>query len=151
MCLYSQYEGFSQPFDNISVSIEIMNGNQFCKASRDNKAERAAAASNTCTHVLHRLICDKCIQFALRNPHNHYILVRFQRHNWLNRAISGTPQRFQSGYVFLCHLILRIPAQLTLYVRVILAPAKLCLSERAMQIGIDVPFIDFTSHDSAFV
>lgn len=126
---------------------------QLYKTSRDIKAQRAAAASNT--HVLRALICDKCIRVALRNPHNHHILVRFQQRNWPNRAISGTPQRFQSGYVLSCHLCIfqRIPAQLNLRVRVhvIFAATKLCLCKRAMQNGIDVPFIDFISHDPTSV
>lgn len=88
------------------VGSKITNGTRLAELPEETEAKRAAAASNT--HVLHTLICDKCIQDALRNPHNHHILVGFQQHNWLSRVISGTPQRFQSGYVFLCHLFVRV-------------------------------------------
>lgn len=68
------------------------------------EAERAAAALS-----VHALICNNCIKFALRNPHNHHIPARFQQRNWLSSAILRTPPRFQSGYVhYFCATSFRV-------------------------------------------
>lgn len=80
------------------------------------------------------------------------ILVGFQHRNWLHRLVSQDTSALPGRLcIFVPPICLRIAAQLALLVYMMFAAAERCLSERFVQIGVDVPFIDCVFHNSTHI